>query len=112
MVENNQLTPSVPIKNSNWAVIALISGIAGLTLVPFLGSLIAIIGGYAAKDDIHNSMGRLVGESMATWGLVLGWIGMALIIITLCLSIIIPLATGAALCGGLPDLMNGLGLYY
>lgn len=110
MTESNE--PIVTTKNSDWAVISLIAGISGFTLLPVLGSVIALVAGYAAKSDIRRSMGRLVGEGMATWGLVLGWIGLGLLLIGICLGLVIPLATGAALCGGLPELLEQFGIIY
>lgn len=106
------LPTETPAKNSDWAVIALISGIGGLTFLPLIGSLIAIISGYVAKSDIRRSMGRLVGEGMATWGLILGWVGIALLLAALCLLVFIPLVSGAALCGILPGLLSELGVQY
>jgi hypothetical protein len=67
-----------PVQNSTTAVISLISGICGLTIFPFVGSIIALITGYMAKGEIQRSAGTLGGESAATWGIVLGWIGIAL----------------------------------
>lgn len=65
-------------KNSDWAVISLIAGIIGLFWLPFVGSITAIIAGSTARNDIKRSMGRLVGEGMATWGQVLGWISLTI----------------------------------
>jgi hypothetical protein len=68
------------------AIVSLISGILGLTLIPFLGSIVAIITGYMARNEIRAS-GRMVGgEGLATAGLILGWIGVALGVIGLCIG--------------------------
>lgn len=72
--------------NSNLALIALIAGVLGLTLFPFLGSIAALIIGYMAKKEIQESMGSLGGEGMAKAGIILGWIGVALGLIGICVA--------------------------
>ena len=41
--------------NSTMAVVSLVSGILGLTLLPILGSIVALIVGYIAKQEIRDS---------------------------------------------------------
>ena len=53
-------------------------GIVGLTLVPLLASVAALILGYAARGDIRRNP-NLTGDGLATAGIVLGWIAVALI---------------------------------
>jgi len=60
------------------ATASLIFGILGLTLLPTLGSVAAVILGYMAKSEIDNSAGQLEGSGLATAGLVLGYIGLGL----------------------------------
>jgi hypothetical protein len=71
-------------QNSTTAIISLISGILGLTVIPGIGSIIAVITGHMAKGEIRRSGGTLGGDGAATWGLVLGYIGIALLVITIC----------------------------
>jgi len=70
--------------NSSMAIISLIAGILGLTFFPLLGSLVAVITGPMAKKEIRESMGALGGEGLATAGMVLGWIGIGLSVVGLC----------------------------
>jgi hypothetical protein len=67
-----------PAPTSGLATASLIFGILGLTLLPTLGSVVALILGYMAKSEINSSAGQLEGGSLATAGLVLGYIGLGL----------------------------------
>ena len=78
--------PSMPQQNSNTALLSLIAGISGLTIFPLVGSIIAVILGHMAKGEIARSAGTLSGDSAATWGLVLGYIGIALGVIGMCIA--------------------------
>jgi hypothetical protein len=68
------------------ALISLISGILGLTFVPFIGSIIAVITGSMARKEIRESAGMLAGDGLATAGLVLGWIGVGLTVLGVCIA--------------------------
>jgi hypothetical protein len=70
--------------NSSMAVISLVAGIMGITLFPFLGSIIAVITGSMAKSEIRGARGALSGEGVATAGIVLGWIGILLGVVGIC----------------------------
>ena len=79
---------------SNMAIISLISGILGLSLFPFIGSIVAVITGQMARREITDSAGTLGGEGLATAGLVLGWVGIGLGVLGLCIGgafIVVPL---------------------
>ena len=71
---------------SNMAVISLVAGVLGLTFFPLLGSIVAVITGPMAKREIIESGGELSGEGMATAGMVLGWIAIALMVFGLCIG--------------------------
>ena len=71
--------------NSSMSIISLITGILGITFIPFIGSIIALITGYMAKKEIRASGGALGGDGLATAGLVLGWIGVGLGVIGICI---------------------------
>ncbi len=70
-----------PRQTSTLAVIALVAGILGWTLLPFLGSLGGIIFGHMARREIRRSHGQLDGDGLAVTGLVLGWINVGLWIV-------------------------------
>jgi hypothetical protein len=66
------------------ALISLIAGILGVSFLPLIGSIVAVVTGGMARREIRDSAGAYGGEGMATAGLVLGWIGIALSVIGLC----------------------------
>ena len=71
--------------NSTTAIISLIAGILGLSFIPVIGSIVALLTGYMAKNEIRQSAGSLSGEGLATAGIVLGWIGVGLTVIGGCI---------------------------
>jgi uncharacterized membrane protein SpoIIM required for sporulation len=84
--------PTAPApKTSTMAIVSLIAGIAGWSLLPFLGSIVAIITGHIAQGEIKKSGGMVTGKGMATAGLILGYLSIALGICALCLFVILPL---------------------
>jgi hypothetical protein len=70
--------PPVGPRNSTTAIISLISGIAGWTILPLIGSIVAVITGHMAKNEIKKSAGMVAGNGMATAGLILGYVALAL----------------------------------
>lgn len=77
---------SFQVPNSSLAIISLIAGIVGILFLPVIGGIVAVITGYKARDEIRESAGTVGGEGMATAGLVLGWIGIGLWAIGLCIG--------------------------
>jgi hypothetical protein len=68
------------------AIASLVMGIVGWTLLPLVGSILAIVFGYAARRDIRSRPDELTGEGMAIAGLVLGWLMVVLSVIGLCVG--------------------------
>ena len=76
------------IRTSNLAIISLVSGILGWTILPWVASLVAIVTGHMARAEIRRSAGTMEGDGLAVAGLVLGYamvvisfIGLMLIIL-------------------------------
>jgi hypothetical protein len=86
----SSLPPAAP-PTSTTAIISLIGGIAGFTFLPFLGSIAAIICGHMAKSEIKKSSGAVGGNGLATAGLILGYLGIALGVCLFCVFIVLPL---------------------
>ena len=76
----SQVVPPTPMRQATngMAVAALIFGILGLTLLFFVGSIVALVLGYASKSSIDRSNGTQTGRGMSLAGIVLGWIGVAI----------------------------------
>ncbi len=68
------------------ALVSLIAGIVGLTFFPFIGSIVAVITGNIGRKEIAASAGTQTGDGMAKAGLIMGWIGIGLGVIGICLA--------------------------
>ena len=75
-------------RNSTQAVVSLVAGILGLSLLPGIASIVAIIVGNMAQKEIRESAGSIGGEGMARIGIILGWIGVALGLLGVCCFLI------------------------
>ena len=65
---------NVPVRqNSALAIVSLVSGILGWTILPLIGSIVAVITGHMARKEIRQNP-ALDGDVMAVIGLVLGWV--------------------------------------
>ena len=76
-----------PVQNNSNSIISLIAGILGLTLLPAIGSIVAIITGMMARKEIRDARENGVsvgGDGMAVAGLVMGWLGVGLGVCVCC----------------------------
>ena len=90
---------NAPIRQtSTLAVVSLVFGILGWTLLPFLGSLVAVVCGHMARGEIRRAQGGLEGDGMAVAGLVLGYIVIGLSLLAV-LAVILFFGGLAALIG-------------
>ncbi|MBI3159000.1 MAG: DUF4190 domain-containing protein [Chloroflexi bacterium] len=71
-------------KTSLMAIISLLSSLAGLTLLPILGSIVAVISGHMAIREISESLGQIQGNGLAKIGLLLGYLGIAIGLLAFC----------------------------
>lgn len=80
---------SIPVKTtSTLAIISLVAGILGWTLLPLLGSVGAIITGHMARGEIRKSAGTIDGDGLAIAGLVLGWGSVIVAILSVVLVVV------------------------
>ena len=103
MNENNTAVP-----NNQMAVISIVSaatawilgglGSCALTFmfppaalctggIFLIGSIAAVVTGHMGRKQIKESDGMQGGDSLAMFGLILGWVGIAINLLVLCLAI-------------------------
>ena len=73
----------IVIRQSTTSGMAIASLVMGLLWMYWIGSILAICLGYAARREIRNDPGRIEGQGMATAGIVLGWIGIGMLALTI-----------------------------
>lgn len=81
------------------AVVSLIASITGLTLIPVVGSIVGVITGHIARRQIAETGEE--GSGFATAGLVVGYVGIALLVIAV-LAVIAFFVFGVALFAAVP----------
>ena len=72
-------------KQSPLAIISLVCGILSLIAGGVVFQLAAIICGHLARSEIRRSNGAIRGDGMAIAGLILGYIGIAVVLVTMSL---------------------------
>jgi hypothetical protein len=65
--------------------LAVASMVLGIVWLYWVGSILALVFGYVAKGQIDRSEGQQTGRGMAIAGIVLGWIGVAFMILAIIL---------------------------
>ena len=60
---------------------AIASLVLGILWISWIGSILALVFGYIAKSQINRSGGAQGGRGLAIAGIVLGWIGIATLIL-------------------------------
>ena len=78
---------------STAATVSLVFGILAYVVLPVIAAIIAVVAGHMARREIRNSGGQIGGSGMATAGLVLGYIQIALTILAICAIIVIGFLT-------------------
>jgi hypothetical protein len=78
---------------------AIVSVVLAVLWFAGIGSVLALVFGYRARRQIKNSAGRQKGSGLATAGIILGWIGTAIILA----------AVAIILVGGVAALVGGHG---
>ncbi len=78
-------TPETAPKTSGLAIASLVCGITAWTILPiFLTAIAAVITGHMAKKEIRAGGGSISGNGMATAGLILGYVNIALVVVAVC----------------------------
>ncbi|MBW8367296.1 MAG: DUF4190 domain-containing protein [Arenimonas sp.] len=101
-----QAPPSAPVypvrQTSGLAITSLVLGLLGWTLLPFLGSVGAVVCGHMARAEIRRQAATMDGDGLAIAGLVLGWSAIGITILSV-LAIVL-------FFGGLAVLLAALGI--
>ena len=69
---------------STMAIISLIAAILGFTVFPVIGSVVAILTGYAARKETRAVPALAGGDGLATAGIIMGWIQAGLAVVGVC----------------------------
>ena len=77
-------------RTSGWSIASLVFGILAWFCFPFVAAILAIVFGILGKKDVKQGEGRVGGSGMATAGLVLGIVNLAILVIFV--AIYIPVA--------------------
>ena len=65
-------------QTSTTAIVSLVSGLLGWTLLPLIGSLVAIVTGHIARAGIRRNPETTEGDGLAIAGLLLGYAAVAI----------------------------------
>jgi hypothetical protein len=83
-------------QTSTTAVISLVFGIICWIALPFLGAIVAVMCGHAARGEIRRAPpGTIEGDGMALAGLILGYLHLALTALVVCGVILVLLGVVA-----------------
>lgn len=70
-------------RTSTLAIVSLVSGLLGWSMLPFIGSVVAIVTGHLARSEIRRCPDAFEGDGLAVTGLVLGYAMVAMSILGL-----------------------------
>ena len=79
-------------ETSGKAIASLVLGIGGFVIFPVVLSILAIVFGRSAKREIAERPG-LGGAGLATAGIVLGWVGVALTVVAVLFILLVVVAS-------------------
>jgi hypothetical protein len=91
--------------SSGKATASLVLGILGLVFCPLICSVLALVFGYQARNEIDGSGGRISGRGNAKAGIVLGWVGVvicALFVILVIIGVLAGDSTSTGTPSGVP----------
>lgn len=68
-------------RTNTMAIVSIACAVGSFVVLPVIGSILGIVFGYRARREIADSGGVEGGGALATAGIVVGWIGLALLAI-------------------------------
>ena len=69
---------------STLAIVSLVAALLGFTFLPVVGSIVALITGYMARNETRSIPPKASGDELATAGIIMGWIQIGLLIVGVC----------------------------
>lgn len=78
--------PSAP-KTNTLAIVSLVSSLAALVILPFIGSLVGVITGHMSLSQIKRTGEN--GRGLALAGTIVGWVGLGFIVLGLLLFLLL-----------------------
>jgi hypothetical protein len=84
-------------KTNALAIVSLVSAVAAFVVLPFIGSLVAVITGHIALRQLKTSGES--GRGMALGGTITGWVSLGLGIVVIAFFVFIAIAAAAAGAG-------------
>jgi hypothetical protein len=84
-----------PVRTNGLAVASLVLGIVGWALCG-VGSILAIVLGLVARNQIRASGGQEAGDGMAKAGVILGCIGLVLLVAYVVVAVIVTASNGSS----------------
>jgi hypothetical protein len=83
-MENQNPTNYNILSTSATAIVSLVAGILGFTMLPLVGGIVAILTGYAARKETRAVPPTAGGDGLATAGIVMGWVQIGLAVVGIC----------------------------
>ncbi len=68
---------------SAMAIASFVLGIAGFFLIPVIGSILAVIFGHMARNEIKMQNGQVKGDGFALAGIIMGYAGIGMLVVFL-----------------------------
>ena len=87
------MRPYPPAAGPSTNGMAVASLVLGILWIYWIGSVLALIFGYIARQQIDQHQGTQGGRGMATAGIVLGWIGVGFLVLFV-LVVVLGMASG------------------
>lgn len=81
-------------KTNVLAIVSLVSSLVGIFVLPFIGSLVGVITGHMSLNQLKTSGEG--GRGLALAGTIIGWIGLAFVVIGVVIVIVIIAAVAAS----------------
>ena len=82
-----------------FAIASLVLGIIGLTAIPVIPSILAVIFGHKARREMNRSETGQQARGIATAGLILGWVAIGLLVLVVLVGALFLIPAGIATFG-------------